>query len=232
MTDGLDLVHIRAGYGAVEALHDVTIRFPKGALVALLGHNGAGKSTVLRVAAGTLASTVGEVRWRGNDITRLDPHERAVRGITIVPDVPNVFADMSVDENLDLIADGAPHDAVYAVFPDLTDRRSQRAGTLSGGERQQLALACLILRPGSAVLVDELSNGLSPANFDRVYGVLRDLAGPERSIVVVEQYQSDILRRADFVYVLSRGELAWAGERSELAEGLLPAALGGGRHGV
>jgi branched-chain amino acid transport system ATP-binding protein len=232
MTDGLDLVHIRAGYGAVEALHDVSVRFPKGALVALLGHNGAGKSTVLRVAAGTVTPVAGQVVWQGNDITGFDPHERATQGITVVPDAPNVFADMTVDENLELIARGAAHDEVYTAFPDLRDRRRHRAGTLSGGERQLLALAPLVLRPGPAVLVDELSQGLSPSNFERVYALLGEIVAPDRSIVVVEQYQSDILRRADFVYVLSRGELAWAGERSELANGRLPLSLGRERHGV
>jgi ABC-type branched-subunit amino acid transport system ATPase component len=224
MSNGLDLVHVRAGYGAVEALHDVTVRCPMGAIVALLGHNGAGKSTLIGVAAGTVRQRAGDVVWRGRNVSSLAPHERAARGITVVPDDPNVFHDMTVEENLALFADGGDVQAAYAAFPALAGRGAQRAGTLSGGERQMLALACLVLRPGDAILVDELSHGLSAAALDRVYGVLGDLAGPARSIVVVEQYQTDILRRADFVYVLSRGEVEWAGERSELTRGL-PLAL-------
>lgn len=225
MTAGLDVVHVRAGYGAVEALHDVTLRFPLGSVVALLGRNGAGKSSLLRVVAGTLDVGSGRVTWRGRDITRLPPHQRAAAGLTVVPDDPNVFFDLSVAENLALFGHGAPLEPVYAAFPELAGKGGQRAGTLSGGERQMLALGRLLLRPGAALLLDEVSRGLSAGAVERLYRVLDDLATPDRTIVVVEQYQPNILRRADLIYVLSRGELAWAGEPSELTTGALPAAL-------
>ncbi|MCU1387396.1 MAG: transporter related [Ilumatobacteraceae bacterium] len=222
MSSGLDLVGLSAGYGSVEAMHDVTVSFPLGTVVAVLGHNGAGKSTLMRITAGTLTPVAGRVRWRGADITTWTAHERAVAGIASVPDEPNVFADMTVAENLDLVAGDASHDVVFEAFPTLAERKSQLAGTLSGGERQQLALGCVLLRPGSAILVDELSHGLSAAALDRAVSVLTDMAGPDRVIVVVEPDHPEALRRVDLVYVLSRGRLTWAGEPSELGRGLLP----------
>ena len=227
MTTGLDVVHVRAGYGAVEALHDVTLCFPMGSVVVLLGHNGAGKSSLLAVVAGTLAARSGHVTWQGHDVTHLETHERTRRGITVVPDDPNVFADMSVDDNLALFGRGAPHDAVYAAFPALAGKGDHKASTLSGGERQMVALGRLLLQPGAALLVDEISRGLSASAVERVYGVLDDLATPDRTIVVVEQYHHDILRRADLIYVLARGEVAWAGESGELTAGSLPSAMAG-----
>jgi branched-chain amino acid transport system ATP-binding protein len=233
VTTGLDVVHVRAGYGAVEVLHDLTLRFPLGSVVALLGRNGAGKSSLLRVVAGTLDVDSGHVTWHGRDITRLSPNQRAAAGITVVPDDPNVFYDLSVADNLALFGNGASPDPVYAAFPELAGKARQRANTLSGGERQMLALGGLLLRPGDALLLDEASRGLSAGAVERLYRVLGDLATPERTIVVVEQYHPDILRRADLIYVLSRGELAWAGESSELSMGPLPRGIGvSDRHGV
>lgn len=225
MSSGIDVVGMRAGYGAVEALHDVTLSFPLGSIVALMGRNGAGKSSLLRAVAGTIAVASGRVTWRGRDITRLAPYQRVAAGFTVVPDGLNVFPGLSVAENLSLFGHGAPADPVYAVFPELVGTGERRASTLSGGERQMLALGRLLLRPGAALLLDEVSNGLSVGAIERLYGVIGDLATPDRVIIVVEQYQPDILRRADLVYVLSRGELAWAGEPSELTTGPLPAAL-------
>jgi len=225
VSTGLDIVGVRAGYGAIEVLHDLSLRFPLGSIVALLGRNGAGKSSLLRVAGGTLPVTAGRVSWLGRDITASSPHERAADGITLIPNEPNVFLEMSVAENLAMFGNGAPADAVYAAFPALAAKAHRRAATLSGGERQMLALGRLLLRPGRALLLDEVSRGLAAGVVERLYRVLGDLHAPERTIVVVEQYQTDIIRRADVIYVLSRGELAWAGEGSELAAGRLPAAL-------
>ncbi|CAB4869915.1 unannotated protein [freshwater metagenome] len=226
MSSGLDVVDLRAGYGAVEALHGVTLSFPLGAVVALLGRNGAGKSSLLRVMAGTVAVSSGRVSWRGRDLARLPPDQRVVAGLTSIPDAPNVFHGLTVAENLAVFGQGIAPDPVFEVFPELRDKASRLAGTLSGGERQMVALGRLLLRPGQALLLDEASRGLSVGAVERLYAVLDDLATPERTIVVVEQYQPDILRRADLVYVLSRGEVAWAGEPGELAAGRLPTAFG------
>ncbi len=222
MTAGIEVTHVRAGYGAVEALHDVTMSFPLGTVVALLGRNGAGKSTLLRVLAGMVPVTSGHVTWKDHDITRLPAHERTAAGLTVIPDGANVFLEMSVEENLRLFGGGASVAPVYEAFPELEHKGDQRASTLSGGERQMLALTRLLLQPGDALLLDEASSGLSVGAIERFYSVIADLATPRRTIVIVEQYQPDIVRRADVIYVLARGELLWAGEPSELAAGSLP----------
>lgn len=225
MSSGLDLVGVRAGYGPVEALHNVTLRFPLGSVVALVGRNGAGKSSVLRALDGSIPVTSGSVVWRGRDITRLSTHERVAAGLTVVPVGANVFAGLSVADNLALFAQGVALNEVFATFPELVGKGRQLAGTLSGGERQMLALARLLLRPGTALLLDEVTSGLSVGAIDRLHHVIDKLASPDRVIVIAEQYQPDILRRADLVYALSRGELAWAGEARELVGGSLPAVL-------
>ncbi len=225
MSSGIDLVRVRAGYGPVEALHGISLSFPLGSVVALLGRNGAGKTSVLRAIDGSIPVASGHVTWRGRDITRLPTHERVAAGLTVVPVEANVFAGLSVAENLSIFARGASIDRVHAVFPELASRGAQRASTLSGGERQMLALAPILLRPGAALLLDEVTSGLSVGAAERLHRVIDELATPQRVIVVAEQYQPDIVRRADLVYVLSRGELAWAGEASELVSGPPPAVL-------
>jgi branched-chain amino acid transport system ATP-binding protein len=225
MSAGIDLLHVRAGYGHVEALHDLTLSFPPGSVTALVGRNGAGKSTLLRVVAGTVPVTSGVVRWNRRDITTVPAHRRAAGGLMLVPDDPNVFTALSVAENLALFGGGVEFDAVYDVFPELAGKEDRRAGTLSGGERQMLALARVLLRPGSVIALDEVSRGLSAGAVARLYRALDALVTPARVIVLVEQYLPDIARRADLVYVLRRGELAWAGERSEVGHGPLPAEL-------
>lgn len=232
MTGGLDIECVSAGYGAVEALHGITLRFPKGSMVALLGHNGAGKTSLLRVVAGTVTPTSGRVRWEGRDITASAPHDRARAGVSVVPDEPNVFGEMTVNENIEVFADGTSHEHVLELLPSLHGKGRQLAATLSGGERQMLALARLLIHPGRALLVDEITRGLSAAMVDRVYGMLEGLVAPERTIVVVDQYMPDIVRRADLIYVVSRGRLSWAGERSELTGGRLPEAMREAAQGV
>jgi branched-chain amino acid transport system ATP-binding protein len=216
VTARLALEHVVAGYGPVDVLHDVSLAFPVGSVVALLGRNGAGKSSALSVLAGTLPLRSGHVRLDGRDITRLTSHQRARLGITVVPDEPNVFAALSVADNLALFARGGSTDPAYATFPELSARRDQHAGTLSGGERQMLALARIVLRPTPVLLLDEVSRGLAPTVVTRLYEVIAGLRSPTRTIVAVEQHRDELLALADLVYVLRRGELAWAGTPAEL----------------
>jgi branched-chain amino acid transport system ATP-binding protein len=225
VSSGLDLVDVRAGYGPIEVLHGVSLSFPLGSVVALLGRNGSGKSSVLRAVDGTIPVSSGQVTWRRRDITRWTVSERVAAEITVVPVGANVFAGLTVADNLALFAHGLSLDPVYACFPELADKGAQRAGTLSGGERQMLAVARLLLRPGAALLLDEVTQGLSVGAIDRLHGVIDDLATPERVIVVAEQYQPDIARRADLVYVLSRGDVVWAGDAAELSSGPPPGVL-------
>jgi branched-chain amino acid transport system ATP-binding protein len=227
MTALLELVDVRAGYGPVEVLHGVTLGFPPGSVVALLGRNGAGKSTLLRVLAGTLALRSGVVRWRGRDITRMPAYARAADGLALVPDEHSVFTDLSVRENLELFASGGEVDPALEVFPELGARLDQRAGTLSGGERQMVALSRVMLRPAGAILLDEVSRGLSPGVVVRLSDAIAGLAGSDRVVVIVEQYLQDVLRLADTVYVLRRGEVAFAGEPSELSGSALDDSVQG-----
>jgi branched-chain amino acid transport system ATP-binding protein len=218
------LVDGRAGYGAIEVLHGVKIRCSPGGVVALVGRNGAGKSTTLRCLAGLLPLRSGSVRWFGQDMTDLAVRTRALAGVTLVPDTLGTFLDLTVGENLALFAGHgttAAHDAAepaLQLFPELRNRLGQRAATLSGGEQQMLALSRAFLRPGRALLLDEVSRGLSPAVTERVYDALADLRGPQRCIVVVEQYLDTVLRAADTVYVLTRGSVSFAGTPAELAD--------------
>jgi branched-chain amino acid transport system ATP-binding protein len=216
MKAGLQLVDARAGYGPIEVLHGVTMSFPAGSTVGLLGRNGAGKSTLLRALAGIVPLTAGSLQWDHVDIGRLNPYERATRGMTMIPDDHNVFATLSVRENLEVFADGRSLDAALAAFPELIALLDQRAVTLSGGERQMLALSRAVLRQGSVILLDEVSRGLSPAIATRLADTIRDLTRPDRVIIVVEQYLHDALRLADTLYILRRGEVAFAGEPAEL----------------
>jgi len=220
VTAELELVGARASYGSVEVLHGVTMALPAGTIVALVGRNGAGKSTVLRCLAGLVRLRSGSVRWEGVDINDRSPYERAAAGMTLVPDRQGVFATLTVRENLALVAPDGDLDPALAVFPELADRMGQRAGTLSGGEQQMLALSRAFLRPGRVLLLDEVSLGLSPALTMRVYEALRQLVAEGRVIVMVEQYLEDVLRFARVVYVLTRGEVSFAGEPAELRAGL------------
>lgn len=218
---GLALVDAHAGYGSVEVLHGTSVVAPNGVVTALVGRNGAGKSTVLRSFAGLLALRAGAVQWDGRDVTALSPSERARAGMTVVPDERGIFPAMTVEENLRLFAGGAsldtgPVDRALEVFPELRRHVRQPAGTMSGGERQMLALSRIFVRPGRAVLVDELSRGLSRDATARCYSALAELARPDRALVVVEQYVEDVLRIAGLVYVMTRGVVTFAGQPGEL----------------
>jgi branched-chain amino acid transport system ATP-binding protein len=218
MKAGVQLVDARAGYGPIEVLHGVTLSFPAGSTVALLGRNGAGKSTVLRALAGSLPLSSGSVRWNNDDVGHLSPYERATRGMTLIPDDDNVFATLSVRENLEVFAAGRSFDSAFAAFPELAALLDQRAATLSGGERQMLALSRAVLRPGTVILLDEVSRGLSPPIASRLADIITGLTRPDRVIVIVEQYLHDALRLADTIYILRRGEVVFAGEPTELTE--------------
>jgi len=235
VTTSLSLVDAHAGYGSVEVLHGVTMDFPSGSVVALMGRNGAGKSTVLRCLAGLIPLWSGALRWDGREVTHRSAYQRSTAGLTLVPDEHGLFPGLTVGENLDLFARDQSPEPALGVFPELEDLMDRRAGTLSGGEQQMLALSRALVRPGHVVLLDEVSRGLSPAVTARCYGALRRLAAPDRVLVIVEQYLGEVLRLADVVYVLTRGEITFAGEPAELraeAEGPGHHATGQGEYGT
>lgn len=223
----LEVTDVHAGYGRVQVLRGVSITVPERSVVALIGPNGVGKTTTLRAIAGTIPLTGGSIRLDGARIDRLRVDERARRGLVLIPEGRGIFPGLTVEENLRLAhasaADAAPwrdwFDEVVTIFPVLGERRAQRAGSLSGGEQQMLALSRSLVGDPRLVMFDELSMGLAPRLVDQLFehvGALRD-AG--RTILLVEQYLTHALRLADVCYVLGKGHVTWAGEPSELRDG-------------
>jgi branched-chain amino acid transport system ATP-binding protein len=217
-----ELLDISAGYGETAVLHDVTVRVPPGSVVALLGANGAGKTTLLRVASGLLRPTSGRILCNDLPLTGCAPHAFVANGVCHVPEGRGIFRSMSVQDNLLLQAPkGSERTAIEqatTVFPVLGRRMSQLAGTLSGGEQQMLALARAYVSNPSFVFLDEVSLGLAPIIVDEIFEFLRLLAENGAALLLVEQYVVRALRLADYVYVLSRGEVSFAGEPGELDE--------------
>jgi len=219
MTVELRVRGLRAGYGPVEVLHGVDIDVPAGRVTAVLGRNGAGKTTLLRTLAGLIPARGGSIRWRGAEISRRPAYRRARDGLLLIPDDHSVFADLTVEENVNLFATGgsSAFAAVAKAFPVLGERRRQPAATLSGGEQQMLALSRALVRPAHVLLVDELSRGLATVVIAALYRALVDLArSSDAAIVLVEQDAAAVLPLAQVVYVLSRGSVVFAGEPADL----------------
>jgi branched-chain amino acid transport system ATP-binding protein len=226
----LELRGVTAGYGTSTVLRDIDLVVPSGSVVALIGPNGAGKTTLLRVASGLLSPSRGRVFIDGQDVTREAPHRRMARGMCHVPEGRGLFASLSVADNLRLAGPTGRDQtsAAVAAFPRLGERFRQRAGTLSGGEQQMLALAPAYLTDPNLMLVDEVSLGLAPRLVDDLYVHLRALAERGAAMLLVEQYIARALELADYVYLLRRGRVAFVGEPGELGEShVLEAYLGG-----
>jgi branched-chain amino acid transport system ATP-binding protein len=211
----LRLDNISAGYGDATVLRDVTIAVPDGAVVALLGANGAGKTTLLRVASGLLSPTRGRVVLDGRDVTSAPPHRRVAAGLCHIPEGRGVFPELTVREHLQLFGPGGAA-WVTDAFPALSGRLDQVAGTLSGGEQQMLALARSYLTQPAIVLLDEVSMGLAPLVVDAIFEFLTRLAAEGAALLLVEQYVTKALAVADYVYILDRGVISFAGEAGEL----------------
>jgi branched-chain amino acid transport system ATP-binding protein len=214
------LERIVAGYGDSTVLRNVSLTVPEGSVVALLGPNGAGKTTLLRIASGLLTPRAGEIRLDGTSLRGKPADEFARAGICHVPEGRGIFRSLSVRDNLLLqAADDKSDEAIekaVSVFPRLGERLSQRAGTMSGGEQQMLAMARAYLANPTLVLLDEVSLGLAPMIVDEIFEFLAKLAREGASLLLVEQYISRALAIADFVFVLNQGEIAFAGETDEL----------------
>jgi len=217
-----ELVGITAGYGDTAVLNDVTVRVPAGAVVALLGPNGAGKTTLLRVASGLLQPRAGEIRCHESRLTGRPPHEYVRHGVCHVPEGRGIFRSMSVRDNLVLQAppgaESTATDRAVEAFPVLGTRMAQIAGTLSGGEQQMLALARAYVSNPSFVFLDEVSLGLAPIVVDEIFEFLRRLTADGAALLLVEQYVVRALHLADYVYVLTRGQVGFAGEPGEVDE--------------
>ncbi|MFF5787007.1 ATP-binding cassette domain-containing protein [Streptomyces sp. NPDC012693] len=213
----------RVRYGPLEALHGLDLPVPAGTVTVLLGRNGSGRTTALRALAGTVRLSAGTVVWRGTDVTRLSAHERARRGLCLVPDLEAVYAGLTVAENLALTAPGTPYGAargsVAPAYPELLPLLSRTAGTLSGGERRMLALSrALLAVRARVVLVDEPSLGLAPPVAARTYRGLAALAVEGgAAVVLAEQRVPEGLPPGSLVHELRRGSLAFSGEPAELS---------------
>ena len=189
----------------------------------LLGPNGAGKTTLLRTLAGLLPATAGEIRLRGEALRRLSAHRRARRGVCLIPEGRGIFRRLTVRENLVVQADAggvaAAVDRAAALFPILGERLDQPAGTLSGGQQQMLALARAFVTGAPLILADELSMGLAPVVVDDIFEALRNLRREGRSLLLVEQYVERAVAVADYVYILGKGHIVFAGEPAECTSG-------------
>ena len=218
----LELRGITAGYGSHTVLRDVNLVIPDNAVVALLGPNGAGKTTLLRVASGLLKPSAGRILVDGVDATNWPPHRLSELGVCHVPEGRGIFRALSVKDNIRLqVKDGFAKDPIAAVaefFPRLGERLGQRAGTMSGGEQQMLALARAYVAGAKTVLLDEVSMGLAPKIIDEIFEYLHRLADQGAALLLVEQYVARALELADFVYILNKGRVQFVGESDELGE--------------
>jgi len=214
------LENVEAGYAGTTVLRGVTLAVPPSSVVALLGANGAGKTTLLRVASGLLHPTSGQVTLDGENVSRLSPHNLMQRGVCHVPEGRGVFPSLTVRENLVLQSlagrEESSIEQAVSAFPKLGQRLNQIAGTMSGGEQQMLALARAYVQSPRFVLLDEVSMGLAQKIVDDIFEFLSVLAREGASLLLVEQYVSRALAVADYVYLLNRGEVAFAGEPQEL----------------
>ena len=218
----LELRNITAGYDAGTVLRDVSITVPDGAVVALLGPNGAGKTTTLKVASGLLGTRSGQILIDGEDLTNKAPYQLTRRGLCHVPEGRGIFPSLSVTDNIRLQAPARNFkDSLRnatSVFPRLGERAKQISRTMSGGEQQMLALSHAYVSDPSVVLLDEVSMGLAPKIVEEIFEYLHELARAGQALLLVEQYVSRALELADYVYILDRGRISFAGEPAEISE--------------
>jgi len=220
----LTVKDLQVHYGAIHALRGISLEVPDGKVVALIGANGAGKTTTLRAITRMLRVTSGSVRFRGEELTRLQPHEIVARGLAHAPEGRGIFLNLTVRENLELGAflrkdgDGIRSDLErsFQLFPILKERVDQVAGTLSGGEQQMLAVARSLMSRPQLLLLDEPSLGLAPQIVERIFQVLREVSQSGVSLLLVEQNAHKALQIAHQAYVLETGEVVMKGTGQEL----------------
>lgn len=231
----LTLDRVTAGYGDILAIEDVGFEIPQGSMFALLGANGAGKSTTMMAIAGHVTPRSGQILFEGEDLAGLPTAQRAARGIAIVPEGRRLFPDLTVAENLIVGGYSRPRgeqparmDEIIGYFPRLGERLGQHAGSLSGGEQQMLAMGRALMAAPRLLLIDELSLGLMPKVVDDCYDVVARLRKSGLTILLVEQNTERALSVADSVCVLESGRIAWTGSAADARrnEALVQAYLG------
>jgi len=211
----LTVESLEAGYGEVQVLWGVSLKAVRGQLTAIVGANGAGKTTMLRAIAGTITPWGGRVIFEGEDVTRVATHVKAAHGLALVPEARQLFSAMTVDENLELGAyskraagdHGGRLQEIFTLFPRLAERRRQIAGTLSGGEQQMLAIARGLMSDPSILIIDEMSLGLSPVLTYQLFFTLKKLRQAGLTILLVEQNVHLALAVSDYAYVVAEGRV-------------------------
>jgi branched-chain amino acid transport system ATP-binding protein len=238
----LTIKNLSAGYGKVQVLHGISMEVPKGKVVTLIGSNGAGKTTTMRAISGMIAPTGGEIHLNGKRVDGMEPYHVARLGLAHSPEGRRVFATMSVADNLLLGAfprltgarpkGNVPQDLERAMelFPRLKERRTQLAGTLSGGEQQMLAMARAVMLNPEVVLLDEPSMGLAPILVEEVFRIIARLKSEGVTMLLVEQFAAAALAVADYGYVLENGIINVHGPAEKLRNdpAVKAAYLGGG----
>ncbi len=221
----LEVDEIRTYYGNIEALKGISLTVDEGECVTLIGSNGAGKSTTLRSISGLTPPRLGDIRFEGENITRTPPAEIVQRGISQSPEGRRCFPRMTVRENLDMGAYlrrdkevGSDMDRVFDLFPRLKEREKQKAGTMSGGEQQMLAIGRALMAKPKLLLLDEPSMGIAPILVDRIYETIGEINNQGMTILLVEQNANYGLGVSDRAYVLETGTVALADSSASLRE--------------
>jgi len=235
----LEVEGLCVNYGHIEAIRDITFGVEEGSITTLIGANGAGKSPTLKTLSGLRKVREGRVTFQGKDITQAPPYERVVMGISQAPEGRGVFPGMTVRENLDMgayvrkdrksKAFSEDVERVYSLFPRLQERRTQVAGTLSGGEQQMVAIGRALMARPRLLLLDEPSMGLAPKLIQQIFTIVSEINQQGTTVLLVEQNAAQALKRADTAHILETGEIVRSGTGAELAgdESVKAAYLGG-----
>lgn len=220
----LEIKGLEVYYGVIQAIKGISFEVKEGEVIALIGANGAGKTTTLQTITGMLKPTAGEVIFEGQDISKIPGHKIVTMGMAHVPEGRRVFAELSVYENLKLgaytrkdkeeIAESLQR--VYRSFPRLEERKSQLAGTLSGGEQQMLAMGRALMSKPKIILMDEPSMGLSPILVEEIFNIIREISADGTTVLLVEQNAKKALAIADRAYVLETGNIVLSGDAKEM----------------
>ncbi|MXN66280.1 ATP-binding cassette domain-containing protein [Stappia sp. GBMRC 2046] len=222
MSPLLDMREVRGGYGDADILQGVSLNVAPGEIVAIVGPNGAGKSTAMKAIFGLLHVRGGKITIDGKDITGLKPNLIVQAGVCYVPQVDNIFREMTVHENLEMGAflrsgdQTRAYDRVYGLFPDLKERRKTLAGNLSGGQRQMVAMGRALMLDPKVLLLDEPTAGLSPRYMEQIFQICRDVRDDGVALLLVEQHAKQALAFSDRGYVLASGANRHEGTGAEL----------------
>jgi branched-chain amino acid transport system ATP-binding protein len=235
----LEIEGLCVNYGHIEAIRNISFGVAEGSVATLIGANGAGKTTTLKTISGLRKVRAGSVRFEDQDITHIAPYERVKLGISQSPEGRGIFPGMTVSENLDMgayvrkdrksAAYRADLDRAFALFPRLSERRSQVAGTMSGGEQQMLAIGRALMSRPRLLLLDEPSMGLAPKLIQQIFSIISEINEQGTTVLLVEQNAAQALKRADTAHILETGEIVRSGTGAELAgdDAVKAAYLGG-----